>query len=53
MIDYNIFYYIPIILILFYYDYERYKWLFKTNNVLLIFFGVCSIILIKHFIRHD
>lgn len=57
MINYDIFYYTIIILIvclIFYLDdYQRYKWLFKPNNALLTFIGVCGIILIKHFIRNN
>ena len=57
MSDSDMFYYAVILLaggVLFYLDdYQQYKWFFQPNHVLIVFLGVCSIVLIKHYIRHD
>ena len=42
------------VIILFYLDdYQRYKWLFKSNNILLSIVGVIGILLAKHLIKNN
>jgi hypothetical protein len=57
MFNFDILWYTLIIIgvcLLFYLDdYQRYKWLFTSNNILLSIVGVISIILAKHLIKNN